>query len=137
MSKFIMTAVLFCFVLFPILQYALNTINHNHQLSAIEITYKHAQRARQDGYFTSENINSLKQEIADKMGIPESEVQVVADQVPKYRFQTFDEAELIQYEVQVPINRILAMASYFGFSSSENQTVFRIKGEVQSEVLAP
>lgn len=137
MSKFLMAMALFIPVLFPILQFFINEINHVHMKNAIEIVQRHVQIARTDGYFTPDNIESMKTELSNKCNVSVSDIIVNVTTTPKYRFNAFDQREMIDYEVQIPIHKIIAMASYLGFTEAENQGMYPIKGSAPSEVLAP
>jgi hypothetical protein len=104
---------------------------------ALEIVHVYAQKARTDGYFTAANIASMKSELSQVLQVGADEIIVIADQTPKYRFDSFDQREMIHYEVRIPIKKIMAMAGSFGITDAQNSTMYPIKGAVPSEVLAP
>lgn len=121
---------------FPV-QIALSQINHHQFVTAQEITHNHAQRARQYGYFRPEDISGLRSELARRLNMSANDIQINATTVPKYRFDRFTPGELIDYEVVIPVRRILAMNRFLGIPDEENQMLRVIKGQVHSEVLLP
>lgn len=124
-------------IFFP-LQYVVNQINHTRLLTVNNIVHIHAQKARTDGYFTPENIEEMKQEIKNIFpALNDTEISIMVTTTPKYRFNEFDLTEMINYEVTVPIKKIIAMHQFYNISDSENQFNYTIKGAVQSELLAP
>jgi hypothetical protein len=137
LAKFIIAFSMMLLVFFPIVQYTLNQANHNRMENAIEIVHKHVQQARTDGYFTPGNIDNMKNELALRCNVTLSKIMVNVTTTPKYRFNAFDQREMIDYDIQIPINEIIAMASYFGFTSEQNKSVYTIRGSAPSEVLAP
>ncbi|WP_240416483.1 hypothetical protein [Paenibacillus periandrae] len=137
MAKFIIAFSMIILVFYPIAQYTLNQANHNRMDNAIEIVHKHVQQARTEGYFTPSNIDSMKNELSLRCNVDLSKIVVNVTTSPKYRFNAFDQREMIDYDVQIPISEIIAMASYFGFTNTQNQNMYPVRGSAPSEVLAP
>ncbi|MCP1312080.1 hypothetical protein [Paenibacillus tyrfis] len=137
MKEFIiMSGMIMLLMFFPV-QYVLNSTNHYNMQTVNEIVHKAAQKARTDGYFTTDNINTMKADIAAKLHVDQSEISVTATTTPKYRMNAFDQREMIYYEVKVPIKRILALSRFFGVTDEANKTDYILKDAVASEVPAP
>lgn len=137
MKQFIVLAAAFILLMFFPIQYGINMVNHYHMKEVSRYVHNAAQQARTDGRFTEENINRLKEQIANKLYIDKSLIVVQATTSPKYRLDRFDQREMISYEVRVPISKLLAMHSFFGFAPDHNSMDYVEKGEVASEVLMP
>lgn len=95
------------------------------------------QQARHDGYFTSENINSTRSEIARLCKVNEGDVIINVTTTPKYRGDVFSEYERIEYEFTIPLNNIIAVAGFWGIDSDSNSVPYTIRGSVESELLMP
>lgn len=137
MKDFIMGFAVFLILIFFPLQWTLNQINHYKIQSVSNIVTNAAQKARTDGYFKEYNINELKVKIADVLYVDQSEVTINVTTTPKYRFDQFEKREMIQYEIGIPIKKIIAIPGFFGISETENGFEYIIKGAVPSELLAP
>ncbi|WP_312648907.1 hypothetical protein [Aminipila sp.] len=70
------------------------------------------------------------------VGFDEDDITVNVTKVPKYRTETFDDRELINYEVGVKINKKIAANKLFGISDEENQGIYIVHGAVASEKLS-
>ena len=79
----------------------------------------------------------MKAKIAEALSMKESDIRIVVTTTPKYRFDQFQVDEMIQYEIGVPINRVIAMHHFFGIDENANQFEYIVKGAVASELLAP
>lgn len=140
MKSYIVGISMFFILIFFILQWFANEEAHFKRSTIINVTAQHAQQARQEGYFTEAILNSMKQEIADKLKIDPAEVIVVDSETtttPKFRTETFNEFEQINYKVQVPIEGVIAMAGFLGIEEDENTYMFTVEGQVSSEKLFP
>ncbi len=124
-------AVFILLMTFP-LQYALNTKNHY----SISLMQKHVNNAkelaRQEGYFTTDNLNNLKKEISDDFSIPDEEVLIVATDVLERKSR----GQLIYYKVSVPIKNIIAANVFWGISNEKNKGVYEIENYASSEWVA-
>lgn len=134
MSNYIAAFILLPFLAFFPAQYVLQTVNH-HKISNFEAIVEVAkEEAKQDGYFTPENIENMKSEITKKYkDISTDEIEVDVTTVPKYRVNHFDERELIEYEISVPIDKIIVGGSLFGISDDKSKKRYPVKGAVPSE----
>lgn len=137
MKQFIVLAAILPIMLVFIMQFGLSQLN-NHRISMMqEYVLASREAARQDGYFTDENKKNLKVKISKEFGILPEEVIVKTDNILKYRKNYFDERELIDYQVSVPIKKIMAGNEILGISDDENRGYYRISGTVASERLNP
>lgn len=135
MEKFIaLCLVIILLICFP-LQYALQQKNH-YNISMMQ-TYVNTSKeeARQKGYFTPNMISSLRQSISERFGVDEGDVVINVTTTPKYRTDEFDDRELIEYEIGVPVKKLVAVNKFFGISDEDNTTVYYIRGAVPSELL--
>lgn len=106
-------------------------------MSAIQnIVFNAAQEARAKGYFTNEIVDNMKSKI--NQAFPEirpEEVVVNVTTTPKYRLDHFDSREMIDFDVRVPIDKILALSSFYNIPDSDNRFMYPVKGQVPSEAL--
>lgn len=135
MKQLIVFSSLFMMFIFILLQWTANETSHTKRNILINIVETHSQQARQEGYFTNEITASLKKEIESKLYIPQSEIMVKVTNTPKYRTSTFNQNEMISYEVKVPIKKIIAMSSFLGIDDDDNMYWYKVDGEVSSEKL--
>ena len=122
-------------LIFP-LQSALEIINDRRINVFDEVVYKATQTARTDGYFKQSTIDQLRNDL--KTAFPDlSDTEITANvtTTPKYRLNQFDSRETINYEISIPIKRIMVAPAILGISDTDNQYVSKKKGYVLSEVL--
>lgn len=136
MKQFIVLLAVLPFLLIFMLQYSVEQVNHYHISLLQQMVTESAQVAKQDGYFTQENIDNLRSDISRVFNTPPDTIIINADTTPKYRVNEFDERELIHYTVQVPISMLVAGAAFFGISEEENHGMYTISSYTASELLA-
>lgn len=126
-------------LVFVTFQPIVNQINHYRMSTAQNIVHNAAQRARTDGYFTTTNLNRMVTELTTAFpNINPGDIDIVeATSVPKYRVDSFDQREMILYDIELPIDRILIMPGFFGLTEEQNKMTYAVKGEVASELLMP
>lgn len=137
MKQLIVFLAVILFLMFFPLQIALSQINHHQLLTAQEIAHNYAQRARQHGYYRPEDISDLREELAERLNLDANQLIIRVTTTPKYRFDRFVPGELIDYEIIVPVNRLLVMNRFIGIPDEDNSMQQIIKGQVHSEVLLP
>jgi hypothetical protein len=137
MKQIIVLAAILPLLLIFIAQFTLQEKNAQVKMGIANDVYAAAEQARQDGCFTAANINRLKQQLASRSGTEESEILIAADEVPKYRVNSYNENERIHYKVKVPINKAMAGNRFFGIGDEENRGVFVIENDIASERLRP
>lgn len=137
MKQVIVLAAILPLLLIFIVQFTLQEKNAQVRMGIANDVYAAAEQARQDGCFTAANIDRLRQQLASRSGMEESEILIAADEVPKYRVNSYNENERIHYKVEVPIKKAMAGNRYFGISDEENRGAFVVENEVASERLRP
>lgn len=135
MKEFIVMIALLPLLFFFPSQFVADEINHTKILAFNSIVSKHAQSARVNGCFTTTNINSLKDELSRALYIDAGEITFVGDTSLKYRTDAFNNMQMINYKVSVPIKKFLAMGSFWGVTATDNQVNYSIDGQVASELL--
>lgn len=93
--------------------------------------------ARTAGYFTNDIVNNMTTAISDTFDIPVSDITVNVTRSPKYKKNTYDPRERIEYSISVPYGKLLKGNDIYGISDSDNLGIATISGSVQSELLAP
>jgi len=112
-------------------------IVNSHKIERFdEIVYSATQKARTDGRFTSSNISDMRGKILSvfpEVGGDELIINVTTS--VKYKKFEFDSRELINYEIGVPIKKIVSLNRILGIADGDNRTVYIMSGYVLSEVL--
>jgi len=112
-------------------------IVNSHKIERFdEIVYSASQKARTDGRFTPSNISDMKGKIlAVFPEVAEDELIVNVTTSVKYKRFDFDSRETIDYEIGVPIKKIVSLNKILGIADADNRTDYTIEGYVLSEVL--
>lgn len=138
MNQYIAACFVLPLLLIFIVQYGLQVQNNYHLTQFQSIVEAAKEEAKQEGYFSEKIIQQMKKNIKEVYKeIDESEIVVDVTTTPKYRVNRFDEKELIQYKIGIPIKRIMAANHLWGISDEENQMMYYVKGFVASERLLP
>ena len=136
MKTFIVTiAAIVLLMVFP-MQNVQDIVN-SHKIERFdEIVYSATQKARTDGRFTSSNISDMKGKILEVFPeVAEDELIVNVTTSVKYKKFEFDSREAINYEIGVPIKKIVSLNKILGIADGDNRTDYIISGYVLSEVL--
>ena len=136
MKTFIVTiAAIVLLMVFP-MQNVQDIVN-SHKIERFdEIVYSASQKARTDGRFTPSNISDMKGKIlAVFPEVAEDELIVNVTTSVKYKRFDFDSRETIDYEIGVPIKKIVSLSKILGIADADNRTDYTIEGYVLSEVL--
>jgi len=112
-----------------------DNLNAKRERAFDNIVQQHVQQARIQGYFTQDNTDDMKQQLAKVFYIDSNEITVNCTTTPKYRSKIFEPNELIHFEVSVPLKKIFVMQLFWGYSDSENTRNIVYKGDVSSERL--
>lgn len=115
--------------------YSVQMVNDRNMDRVDTIVNAAKEEARQEGYFTSDITHRMVEDI-QTLGFEESEISVNVTSTPKYRTETFDDRELINYDIGVNIDKKIAANRMFGISDTENRGVYHVKGAVTSERLS-
>lgn len=116
-----------------LLQYSLDQRNNDNISRLQECVYQAKEQAKQQGCFTPEIREDLIDKIERNFDIREEDMEIVLEEVPKYRITSFDERELIYYKVSVPVEKIMAGNRFFGISDDENRGMYTIESWTASE----
>jgi len=128
-------AIVVLLIVFP-LQSVLEISNERRMQRFSDVVYIATQTARLDGYFKQATIDKLKQDLeSDFPDLADGDIYVSVTTTMKYRTSVFDEREAINYDIRIPIRKIVAVPAYWGISDSENQVTAKRAGFVLSEVL--
>jgi hypothetical protein len=122
---------------FP-LQSVLEITNERRIQKFSDVVYEAAQTARLDGYFKQETIDKLKHDLLTSFpDLSEGDIYINVTTTRKYRTYVFDDREAINYDIRIPIRKIVAVPSFWGISDSDNKAMAERNSFVLSEVLAP
>jgi len=135
-KTFIVTiAAIVLLMVFP-MQNVLDIVN-SHKIERFdEIVYSATQKARTDGRFTPYNISDMKGKILEVFPeVGEDELIINVTTSIKYKRFEFDSRELINYEIGVPIKKIVSLNRILGIADGDNKTDYIMSGYVLSEVL--
>jgi len=136
MKTFIVTvAAIILLMVFP-MQVVQDIVNTHRIERFDEIVYTATQKARTAGRFTPGIISEMKDNILNVFPtISEGEITVDVTTSMKYKKFEFDDRETIDYEIGVPIQKIVSLNKILGILDENNSTVYTISGYVLSEVL--
>jgi len=136
MKTFIVTvAAIILLMVFP-MQVVQDIVNTHRIERFDEIVYTATQKARTAGRFTPDIISEMKDNILNVFPtISEGEITVDVTTSMKYKKFEFDDRETIDYEIGVPIQKIVSLNKILGILDENNSTVYTISGYVLSEVL--
>ena len=133
MKTFIVTiAAIVLLMVFP-MQNVQDIVN-SHKIERFdEIVYSASQKARTDGRFTPSNISDMKGKILTVFPeVAEDELIVNVTTSVKYKRFDFDSRETIDYEIGVPIKKIVSLNKILGIADADNRTDYTIEGYVLS-----
>ena len=136
MKTFIVTvAAIVLLMVFP-MQNVQDIVNSHNIERFDEIVYSATQKARTDGRFTPSNISEMKGKILEVFPeVAEGELIINVTTSQKYKKFEFDSREAINYEIGVPIKKIVSLSKILGIADGDNRTDYIMKGYVLSEVL--
>jgi hypothetical protein len=128
-------AIVVLLIVFP-LQSVLEIYNERRVQRFSDIVYTACQNARLDGYFRQATVDKLRTDLTTEFpDLLAGDIYVNVTTTKKYRTTVFDEREEINYDIRIPIRKIVAVPAYWGISDSENKATARRAGFVLSEVL--
>ncbi len=116
-------------------QYTLDQKNNDNINRLQECVYQAKEQAKQEGCFTDEIKEALIDKIENYFFISGDEIEIVLEDVPKYRTSAFDERELIYYKVSVPIKKIMAGNRFLGITDEDNSGIYTIESWTASELI--
>ena len=137
MKQYIVTAALLFIIMFFPLQNMVDDLNNTRKVAMNNIIHQYAQKARTNGSFTNDMVNDMENIISKVFYIDKSEIEIDVTLETKYRLNQFNDREMIDYTVSVPIKRLIAMHKFWGMTDQENQMNYILKGSIASELLEP
>lgn len=114
-------------------QYTLDQNNNGNIDRLQECVYQAKEQAKQEGCFTPKIKADMVKKIETYFNIQEEDMEIVMEEVPKYRTSEFDQRELIYYKVSVPIDQLMAGNHFFGISDEDNKGMYTIESWTASE----
>ncbi|MDR1245560.1 MAG: hypothetical protein LBK57_00850 [Clostridiales Family XIII bacterium] len=135
MKQFIVLAAILPLLMVFVMQFALEQMNQGRIAALQELVYSAKEQAKQEGRFTPEIKSALARDIAERFEIDAGDVVIESDNRVKYRRNRFDEREMIEYRVEVPIDKIMAGNRLMGIADADNAGRYVIKGSTASEKL--
>ena len=123
-------------VILILLPFPLQTMNetriHAEETVIQKIVHNAKEQAKQDGYFTDENIENMKAELVGALpNLEEGDITVDATALADRK----ERGELIYYKVSVPIENLIAAAKFYGIEDVDNKTTYVIENYTTSEYL--
>ena len=95
------------------------------------------EKAKTEGRFSDENVSGLRKTLADISDCSEERIEISVSEDMKYRTGRYDDREMMQYRVAVPIEGSMAMPGMFGISAEENSMTYVLEDELSSEKIKP
>lgn len=132
MHNYIAAAVVLVFIVVLIPQSAIQTRNHLLISECQAIVEEAKEEAKHEGYFTDAIISDMDTKFTS-VGVDPATVTKTLTTTIKYRKNSADETEFIDYEIGIPINEIIAAPGFFGVSDSDNKYIYYFRGTVPSE----
>ncbi len=96
------------------------------------VVYTVKETAKEEGGFSEELINKIKNDISEKLGISSEQVRVSVA-TPEGKVGRFDDNRNINYRVEVELSEVMAAAHLFGISSKDNKRTYVIDSYTASE----
>ena len=126
MKQFIVLLAVIPILMFFMLQMGLD--QRNSQITTIiqACVYSAKEDAKQEGCFTPEIVEKMKNDISKLTGIDKELIKVEADDEVKYRNSTGKD-RLINYKVYVYVDEIMAAGQIYGIDDKENGYILFIK----------
>ncbi len=133
MKQFIVLLAVFPLMMAFMLQFAVQ-----HRIQLINNAVDNAcEKAKTEGRFSDENVSGLRKTLADISDCSEERIEISVPENMKYRTGRYDDREMMQYRVAVPIDGIMAMPGMFGISAEENSMTYVLEDEISSEKIKP
>lgn len=131
----VLCAVTIILLTFP-LQYSIEQKNHHNILELQKIVHNAKEQAKQKGYFTSEIISNMRNDIMDEFDIARpDDIIILTTTNKKYRQDNFNRDNMIHYRAEVPIKRIIACNSFWNIEDSDNNMNYVIDSYTSSELI--
>ena len=135
MKQFIVFLAIFPLMMAFMVQFTLQQ-NLDYRLELInEAVYDAKETAKIKGYFSDDEVESLRNVLSEIAGCAEQDVKIEVSEDIKYRKGEYDEREMIYYRISLPAGRIMAFSFFTGVDEDENTAVYTLEDEFPSERL--
>ena len=135
MKQFIVFLAIFPLMMAFMIQFTLQQ-NMDYRLELInEAVYDAKETAKIKGYFSDDEVESLRNVLSEIAGCAEKDVKIEVSDDIKYRKGEYDEREMISYRISLPAGRIIAFPFFAGVEEDENMVVYTLEDEFPSERL--
>ena len=132
MKQFIILMAVFPLLMIFLLQFSADQ-RHGKMIAEIqEIVYSAKEVAKQEGFFSPENLGRMREDLASVAGVDPEEIHIDSEDRIKTRYGAGDD-RLIYFTVAVPIRSVMAGSTFFGLSEEENSYRFVIDSYTASE----
>lgn len=142
MKQFIVLVAILPLMLVFFVQFSMDQVNSSRTGLLSDMVYAAKEKAKQEGCFTKDITDELRDNICSAFGISPSDVVIEATDTVKYRIMdagTYTQADwergLIYYKVSVPVGELMAGRRLFGIRESDNTYLYTIESYTASERL--
>ena len=142
MKQFIVLLAVLPLLLVFFVQFSMDQMNHARVGLLLDYVYTAKEEAKQEGGFTTEITEKLRQNISMAFDILPSSVSIETTESVRYRMMQGDgmavedfERGLIYYKVSVPIAEMMAGRKLFGIKKEDNTCRYTIESYTASELL--
>ncbi|MCQ2561130.1 MAG: hypothetical protein MJ186_03695 [Clostridia bacterium] len=142
MKQFIVLVAILPLMLVFFVQFSMDQVNSSRTGLLTDMVYAAKEKAKQEGCFTKDITDELRDNICSAFGISPSDVVIEATDTVKYRIMdagTYTQADwergLIYYKVSVPVGELMAGRRLFGIRESDNPHLYTIESYTASERL--
>lgn len=142
MKQFIVLVAILPLMLVFFVQFSMDQVNSSRTGLLTDMVYAAKEKAKQEGCFTKDITDELRDNICSAFGISPSDVVIEATDTVKYRIMdagTYTQADwergLIYYKVSVPVGELMAGRRLFGIKESDNTYLYTIESYTASERL--
>lgn len=142
MKQFIVLLAVLPLLLVFFVQFSMDQMNHTRVGMLLDYVYTAKEEAKQEGCFTAEITEKLRQNISIAFDILPSTVIIETTESIRYRMMQGDgsksedfERGLIYYKVSVPMSEIMAGRRLFGIKKEDNACWYIVESYAASERL--
>lgn len=132
MKQFIVLMAVLPILLLFLMQFSMDQRNSQRLGRIQDLIYISKESARQEGYFSLELKEKLREDLSRTAGVAPEEIVIECDDIIKYRYNS-GEDRLIYYRIEVPIKKVMAGSRIFGITEEENGYTYVIDSYTASE----
>lgn len=132
MKQFIVLMAVLPILLLFLMQFSMDQRNSQRLGKIQDLIYISKESARQEGYFSLELKEKLREDLSRTAGVAPEEIIIECDDTIKYRYNS-GEDRLIYYRIEVPIKKVMAGSRIFGITEEENGYTYVIDSYTASE----